>query len=537
MLNLEPRQRAVRGDLRPAHRPGVSGREALALVALLELAVLMALYFVARLGGRWAENDTAYFTLVFRAITSAGTLLPPEGTIYPQGYGYAAITSFILALTGVDAGSVQRIIYPLVSAFLVFPAWALYRELTGSHRAATLGTLLLFVQPEFLFVALRGSHERMLRAEMLVCLWLLVRSFRCRPQTVSFAAHVVLFYLVAYALIATNVLFAISFFVAIAVALAGAWFFSRGRSPAPDPNRKLVARFLSVTLIATALGFVFTFDVYAPAKASLRALGTVAQQAAALILTVHLGSNQYAGVATSWVSLPVYFALAIGDYLLLVASLAVWLHQGVRWLRDGAARDRQTSTAWMLWLLYGAFALQGGLAMVADRAGELDNLELREFPSFATVAIPLVAVPLSRWRPARPRALLAGGGVALLAAFALLKATNEPSLSNRWTFYSVPEIQALEWADSHYRETPVWVGLDERLSAAYAVAVGDSINRNRWDSYQPTVADRTFVISEITRLQSARLDRPLPPAAAENQIYDAGQVQIYRLRPRTPYQR
>lgn len=500
--------------------------------------MLVALYFIARLGGHWAENDTTLMTEVIRASAATGRLTPTTGAVYPQGYGYAAVSNFVLAATGSDPITLQHVFYPLISAFLVFPAWAFYRELTGSCRAAALGTLLLFVQPEFLFVALRGSHERMLRALTFVCLWLLVRSFRYRERPVSFAAHVALFYLVAYALIATNVLFGISFVVAIATALVGSRLFTRYRSNTLELAGLVTERLLSVTLIAAGLGFVFMFYVYAPSLHSLQAVKDLGQQLALLLLTTHTGTNPYVAVANGWVSLPVYFALGLSDYLLLLVSLIIWLRQGIHWLQGAGPNARRTLPAWILWLLYAAFAIQGGLAIIADRTSSLGgNLELRAFPSFAAVAVPLVAVPLSRWRPGRPAALLAGGGVALLAAFALFKATNEPRLSNKWVFYTRPEIQALQWVDAHYRESSVWVGLDERLRAAYAVAVGDSINRNRWDTYEPKPETRAFLVSDVLRLQSARLDRPLPPAVAENKIYDAGEVQLYRLRPRTPYQK
>jgi len=222
----------------------------------------------------------------------------------------------------------------------------------------------------------------------------------------------------------------------------------------------------------------------------------------------------------------------MGTYLLLGLSIPIWLWQGWRWLFGG---ERPASTGiWLLWLLYGAFALQGVFAVLSDRSGQLGgNLQLRSFPSFAMLAAPLVAVAFSRWRlPGAGRAA-AGAVLALMAVAAFFKATNEPGLSNKWTFYTSAELRALEWADHHHRGSSV----DERLSSAYLMAVGNSLHGNTWELVQPRPATRSLLISDVTYLQSVRLERPLPSVAGANRTYDNGAAQLYRLRPRTPYQR
>ena len=112
-------------------------------------------YFVARFGGRWAENDSAVFTDVIRSFMAAGRLVPAQGDVYASGYTYQAVSAFVLAATGLEVSALQQLVYPLLSALVMVPAWLLYRELLGSRRGATLATLLLLGQPEFLFVVLR----------------------------------------------------------------------------------------------------------------------------------------------------------------------------------------------------------------------------------------------------------------------------------------------------------------------------------------------------------------------------------------------
>ncbi|MDP8923476.1 MAG: hypothetical protein M3O34_11440 [Chloroflexota bacterium] len=505
------------------------------IVPVLVYAMLIATYFVVRLGGRTTEIDTAWLTLSIRSVALSGDLTPDTGFVYGNGYAYTAISNAILAFTGLSIATLQQLVYPATSALLVFPAWALYRELTGSVRVAALATLLLFMQPEFLFVVMRGSHERVLRALMLVMLWLLVRSFRFREQPGHFAVHVALFYLTAYALIATNALFGVSFAMAVATAMALAFVLGRWRSSLIHLASGTASRLLLVLFAVTALGFTFVYYIYPLSGQGLLAVGNLGQQVLALLLTLEGGTNPYAQVVTAWTSLPVYLLLSSGDFLLILLAGGIWIGQGIRWLRG---ENPATLSVWLLWLFCGAFAFQGALSIVTDRAGLLGgNLQHRSFPSFALVAMPLVATALVDWGRRRWARLMIVAGLAVLAVTGVLKATNEPALSNKWTFYAPSELQALAWADRYVDHGAVWVGFDERLSTAYTIGLGREARDDQWDIYDPKPATRAFLITNVVRLQGQRLGKPLPTVGGENQLYDSGLAELYRLRPRTPYQR
>src|SRR5215470_3519017 len=180
--------------------------------------LFVGLYFVGRYGRQWAEADSTTFINVIRPIIQEGRLVPVQGALYPNGYAYQAISAFIVGLSGIDLVTLQQIGYPLIAPLVVLPAWMLYRELTGSARGATITTILLFTQPEFLFVILRSSHEKFTRTLMLLCLYLLVRSFKLREQPWLLTKHVALFYIVTFAFIASNNLLAHSFIFAVASA-------------------------------------------------------------------------------------------------------------------------------------------------------------------------------------------------------------------------------------------------------------------------------------------------------------------------------
>jgi hypothetical protein len=546
-----------RSPVEPATAPVGDAVGVWAPLALAVYVALAATYFVVRPEGRWAEVDSVGQAQAIRAIAARGALMPPLGAIhldgygyaaasgavdgvtmagpdafYPNGYAYPAVSTVLLNMTGLSVVRLLQVVYPLVSAVLALSAWALYRELSGSHRVALIAALLLFLNSEFLFVVLRGSHERMLRALMLLSLWLLVRSFRFRDRPGHFAAHVVLFYLSSFALIATNALFGISFVVAIATAMVAAWALGRVRPGLLSLASPVAGRLALVAIAVTAVGYIFVAHLYPPAGHSLQVLHDVLEQLVALFLTTETGADPYTRVVGGWTSMRAYFLLSMETYLLMGASAIVWAWQGARWLRG--AQHPPTLLAWLLWLLYGAFAFQGVLAILSDRSGLLGgNVQHRSFPSFAMVAAPLLAVALGQWRPARWQRAVAAGGVALLAGLALLKTTNEPSLSNKWTFYTPAELRALEWADQHHRDAAIWVGLDERLVAAFELTVGDSTHNNKWNIYAPQEATRSFLISDVVRLQSARLHQPLPAVAEANRVYDNGTVPMYRSRAQT----
>ena len=519
--------------------PGSRGRPTsfLAVAGLTAYALAVGTYFVARTGGLFADTDTSLLTRVARSMSDDGRLIPESGYVYANGYGYPLLLVVGAQMSGLSIAFIQQVVGPLAAALLILPAWVLYRELTGSARAATLATLILFVQPELLFVLLRGSHERLLRSLMLVALWLLVRSARLRDRPAALAAHVGLFYFVAYALIATNALFGISFLTAIFLALVVAWIVGRLPVGAFGDASRLAGRLAWVTLAVTCLGFVFVFYLYAPAGAGVQLLGTIPKKLAALFLTTsEQAANPYGAVSRGWISVPVYFLLSTATYLLMISSAVVWMHQGLTWVRR---RGAQPAPGPLLgWLFFAGFASQGVLAAIGDVTGMLGgNLQHRSFPSFAIAASPLVADVLSRARPPALGRLLPGAGLAVLAGFAILKATNEPTLSNKWTLYTPSELQSLAWVREHMSYETVWVGLDERLATAAEIGLQGDSGTVEWNIYTPSPGTRLFLVSDLIRLQSARFEQPMPPLDGANRLYDRGDVQLYALPARTAYQR
>jgi hypothetical protein len=519
----------VRGTNDSSISPGWS------VASLFAFALVLGAYFTFRFGGRWAEIDTAAQAASIRAMADEATLMP-SATLYSNGYLFSVVSTFLLAFTGLTTAQLLQWLYPLISASLVLIAWPAYRELTGSARAATLATVLLFAQPEFLFVVLRGSHERVLRALLFASLLLLAWSVKRILNGRSSAWDALLFHLTLYAIITTNSFFGSSYMAAFFVALAGSWF-----AVYLGPNLAAVSgamrrRLLYVPFLALVLVSLFNDYVYPPAGQASRQLTDIVDRLQRLFLTTSSDPtlsvyDPYAGVLDQWIDFKVYLLLSVGTFVLMGASAIIWGRQGLRWL--ARKEGPPTLGQWTLWLMFGAFAMQGALSIVADRSGALGgNLQHRTFPSFAMVATPVVASALAQWRPTARLRTLAAAGLGILTLLAVVKATNEPSVSNKWTFYRSSELEVIRFAAEYGADPVVWTDFDERLGAVFGV---QNITGIGWTAIvRPTL--RLYIVTDVTRLRAARVGRPLPPVAGELRLYDNGAAQIYRTRSYSPYQ-
>ena len=496
------------------------------VLALIGLAAAVGGYWVLRYAGHWTETDSGLMAQAIRLVADSTELAPDSLGVYSNGYGYQAVSLTITAFTGLSITALQQVVYPIVSALLVLPAWALYRELTGSGRAATVATLLLLLVPEHLFAVLRGSHERLDRAFLMTALWLLMRSARFPDNPRKSAVHTGLILLLTYSLVATNALFGMSF----VAALASTWILSLIAHRGPVNIRAFAGwttpLFRWVSLAAAGVVVLFVLFMYPPFGISLRLLAEIPGRLVALILSGGGGFDPYAYVQTAWVSPVAFVVLSSMNIFLAVASVLIWLWLGFSWLRGGRP---DSPGIWVLWLLYAAFAAQGAASIASDQTGALSgNVQLRAFSVFATVAAPLVAVVLIRWR-LRPVARKVAGllvGVAVVAA--LTKTTLDPALSNKWIFYSESELRALRWADDSRLDASIWVGPEDRVAAAYTMEFGHPDFSYRLQAYDPPDDVEGVLVSDLIVLQSERLGIAVPPIESKNRIYDNGEVQLYR---------
>jgi hypothetical protein len=140
--------------------------------------------------------------------------------------------------------------------------------------------------------------------------------------------------------------------------------------------------------------------------------------------------------------------------------------------------------------------------------------------------------------------LAAAGLIGCLAVLGILKAGNEPLLSNKWLFYTPEEVRALRWVDTNARNAGIWTELDERLKSAYELGVTMDIapadrqpNGNRLDHYAPTPEDRDFLVTDVSRARATRWNITPFPASAQIRAYDNGSAQVYHVVRLSPYER
>ena len=122
-----------------------------------------------------------------------------------------------------------------------------------------------------------------------------------------------------------------------------------------------------------------------------------------------------------------------------------------------------------MWLLYGSFGLLMVVSVVADMCGVLSaNLQVRLFPHLLLVGIPLASDGIAaavesarRNRTQVTRRLVPVVLVILITFFSLaslLKITNQPLVSNWWSFYSFPERLSVEWMANMFASTIYGLG-------------------------------------------------------------------------------
>lgn len=515
-------------------------------VLLISLYVALAAgYFVLRYAGQWSDSDTANLTRATAGILDAGRLQNSED-VYGLGFAYQSLSAFVETTTGLSLSQLQLYIFPIVAGGLSILAFVMYRALTGNAAAAALATLILFMQPDFLFVIFRGSHEKVTWLAAGLAIFMLAKSLHPKTRSSHVVAFVGLFYLATFALIASNAFFGSSFIIAVTVSLVAGFLILRLTKPRHEYQaaRKAISRLTYVTSSAIVIWFLSAFYLYRPAIQLLYTLRQATDQAATVALGHEPSLNPYAAIGWGWTSQSAYAGLILPTLLTGFVSFIVWLMLARQLFKHKTLI--QTPSRFLLWLLYGGFGLQFALGILLDRLGSVGgNLQLRFFPVMLLMGSGLTAILITRlWR--RQQSTVASRGLALILGLmilwastaSLLKATNDPWFSNYWKFWTKPEDRAVQWAEEHLQYRSVWLGLDGIRVSSHATARGFGTETgNVSDTWVKEVETRHILVSEIDQELSVRRLTPLPNVRGENRVYDNGTVTEYHLRPRTPYQR
>jgi len=507
-------------------------------------ALFVTLYILVRYGLRWGDSDTGQILQATRNVATQGTI-SPSGVAYPHGYAYQSIIVAVSQITGISISRVDLAVLPFLCVAGALIAFITFRLLTGSALLGSIAAILLFIQPEFVFEVERGSHEKTTNSYVLLLVFLLTVTFARSVRTSSIIGYIISFYILAWGLIATNSFFGSSFFVSLALALIGGaivlWLSMR-----PDEQRGTINRLIYTVISGTALVFVFVNYVYSPARNNYGTLHSLIDRISALFLSFEVQSNPYVSIGSAtgaaWIAPWVYPLLTSFDILIAVAGLASWCWLAYRFVRGGIPREGRHLL--LLWLFAAAFAVEVAISAVVDLSGFLgSNLQIRIFPLFVLFAIPLFVLAGAQFaqRLNMHLRLLAGVAVGLLvtvfAITGILKATNDPLVSNKWVFYTRDEQRALSWTDRDLTNQAIWAGFDERLLVMQSVE--NTVNpakQNRYVVGSGSDGARYVVDSNVTQRRGRRLKVPVPDTTNDDRIYDNGGTRIYHVVPSTPYQ-
>jgi hypothetical protein len=587
--------------------PGTDQRGRWALIPLVVALLVVGTVWI-RYENPWAENDTAVLTLAARAVLDEGTIAPSRYA-YDHGFGYPSFLATLSTITGLSTHQVQVIMLPWLTVFTALAAFIAFRAVTRSARAGAVAASLLLIQPDFLFVNQRGSHEKMTWTFVLTLIFCLAVSLE-GSRVRKVAPLVVTFYLCGFAMLTTNAFFGSSFTTIVLLSVVGGVLVTR-RLFRFELSRRVVPRLGYVFLVLTALTYVIVFYIYAPAGNNVANLGRVVDRLASLYLNVdthvetrvteaaQVSSNAsvsrsatttspYASVTLGWTSTLTFVLLTLFTWLMMASAFICWLILAVTFVRRGVARS--DLALFLVWAFTASAAIQIALSVGSDFAGVLgSNLQLRLFPVFNVFAIPLIvgtvsgysiprrskllrnvamigglAIPIvagvayppatillavalgllfyivPNWeRSVSARRLTAVVGACLFVYFtgaAVLKATNDPLVSSKWTFYDGNEAQAIQWANENLANQVIWADIDERVRTASILELGDDGSSAALWTTRRSPSVRYVLQSEVIEARAKRTSSILPTSVETDQIYDNGSANVWHYLPSTPYQ-
>jgi hypothetical protein len=551
----EPQEHS--GDLPTAPKAAPQRPIRLMLFGLFVYAVLVYGYMTARFAGQWTENDTNVLSTAIVAAERANSIQQAEFQ-YGNGMAYVGFTLILSKVTGLPLEMLQNYLLPLLMAFGVGVVFVSYRELLSKMTVVALfATFFVFIQPDFIWVTWRGSHEKFTWLMVFLMLFALTRTFTATGKMTLSVPYMLVFYLSAFALITSNVFFASSFVVAMLLSFVGAVLILQVRqrllhqTSVSEGVPIHIRRLIYITLICVVLLYVFAFFIYPSALFTIDVLDTFSGRLSVVLLNVEQTGgdfvhrtqafNPYTYVQQAWLAPWIFVALTSFNWLVLGVSFIVWLVNIPDLIRKARLGERDLPKAF-LWLLYPAFAAQLALSLLADRADTLGgNLQVRLFTPMMLIAIPLTAIGvhalLTRAKGRFRLPVRAGVCVALVffAAASVLKATNEPLLNNNWLFINQREQSAVNWTVRHTAYNSFTDNSDGRLRI-FAEYTNIDIFYNTEFIRKYGAALRYTIQSDLQTLREQRLGQPHSTLVEQNRIYDNGGAQVFMMPAMTRFQ-
>jgi hypothetical protein len=516
------------------------------LTFLLAFALFLSLYSISRYGGWAMDVDGSRLTISARVLQQKGELINEAS--YQAGFVYPFLVAAVSEITGVSIQAIQ-LNSSLWTIVIGLAAFACFQELLNHKLTAALATLLLLIQPDFMFYIFRSSHEKITWLMALLLILQLSKTYRSRGNNRTLLLNIGIFYFLFWGMVSTNAYFASTFLIAIAGAFLLYVFLTISQSRGRKPMRQLLRpsqRFFIISMACFILVYVFINYAYSPALGYYNTFVEMNEKTSALFLGAET-VDPYSTTQTDWRHPYTFLSLSATEGLITILAAASWVLIYLK-MRDKTTKATDPKYK-LLWLLSAGFGIQMVLAIILDLAGFMSsNLQIRLFTPFILLTSPLAALLIhdNYQKQVKSGKRLVQSILIMIAIWGivtmLLKATNDPLVSNNWGFYSPSELQGVRWVEQELTQQTIWLDTSSHLGNAYSF----------WDKrlfgyYKETSNNFVYgigqysttylFISYLTRMQANRLGVSLPATNGLNVIYDNGEVQLYRRLPRTPYQR
>lgn len=524
------------------------GRHALLLVAIT-LAVVA--YILLRFDGQFASQDVSVHGRVAATIKATGSITTKP--VYNNGFGYPGLVAMFSMFTGLSVATLQSYIMPLFMMMPVLAGYITFREILG-YREGLFGAVLLLFHPFFLFSAFRATHEKFTYAFILLSIFILYIIFTTSKRSTR-SRSIITSYIFISAIIMLNVYFASALIAASGIVFIGSLLFSVYYRKKLKLTKIVYTVSGSIVLLA-----LFVFYLYPPAKSFLESIGSVSLQALVLVLgnapaAASGEASPYASTLTRWGSLSAYLALI--SYYLIVYPVA-----GLQWLAEVRSlldrkrtepTDRLTGSLFVL-LFAAAFGFLLIGAIISDQTGLLGaNMQLRVFPLFGFLCVLLTTSAIFR---VNDKPLVTDGQgplgyiienrgniqrrlrvqvlptlvILMLVSFsgaAMVKATNDPVVSNEWTATTQSEQAMIDWSEDYMQDEYIWSGFSARIRDGRLIRHPQNGLRNEYEVAALELGARYVMKSDIITKQSKAGSLPIPPHQDANKIYTTGQSELF----------
>jgi len=448
-----------------------------------------------------------------------------------MGFGFQGYVVSIVAMTGLQVDTFFQLIFPFFGLLTLTGVFVLVRQLTGRSRIALVSTVLMAIQPDFLFSLVRGNHEKLTFLLMFLAILMLARSMQKANWKTTATAI-----LLIVGLSSMNFFYACSF--AVILFASATFFMVTNRKDAREPVRMRHTLTTTGLLTSVFIG-LFVFFLYAPASNIVNLAGSLLGQLRLFFLDLQPTSSPYGTIGTQWISTNVW----------LLTNALSWITIGVSSVvvMDSLTKNRLRllnlgpESGGLLVALHLAFGVQLGAAIVIDFTGFLGaNLELRVFSMFIVTSAAITSLALAT-HLTNQRGILRKATVVLVIMLLLFvgfaRATNDPSISKRWIFYTGDEANAIQWVQQKSSHQILWSGFDERIrNLGTFMFEGAPVATTEYQINGDGQRSTMILISENLRLQAEVRGVELPDVSNASLVYSNGASSVFIPAPLTPYQ-